>query len=41
MIYYISVNGLSTMDQKTVEISIKKAKILKKKINGNISLYII
>ncbi|KAG4087466.1 hypothetical protein H8356DRAFT_1086330 [Neocallimastix lanati (nom. inval.)] len=33
MIYYISVNGLSTMDQKTVEISIKKAKILKKKIN--------
>ncbi|KAG4105980.1 hypothetical protein H8356DRAFT_923550 [Neocallimastix lanati (nom. inval.)] len=32
MIYYISLNGLSTMDEKSVGYSIKKAKHLKRKI---------
>jgi len=34
MIYYISVNGLSTMDQIYIEDSIKKGKYLKRKIRG-------
>jgi len=34
MIYYISLNGLSTMDEKSVGYSIKKAKHLKRKIIG-------
>jgi len=32
MIYFISVNGLSTMDQGYIDDSIKKGKYLKRKI---------
>jgi len=35
MIYYISINGLSTMESNNVDDSIKKAKYLKRKIRGN------